>query len=223
MALQPQSANSTQASPGLYLITPRTDDPAMFLSGLVDDLGLHTAGMVAAVLVRLADADERTLINRVKTVTSSVQDQGVALLIDDHPDIVVRAGGDGAHVVGIEALTPALDLLKPERIVGVSGLKTRHDAMVAAEAGADYVMFGEPDAQGRRPSFEAIHERVAWWSEVFVVPCVAYAAHLEEVDILRSAGADFIAVEHLIFSDPRGPRAAMDDVMSRLHLLETSE
>ena len=48
--------------------------------------------------------------------------------------------------------------------------------MVAAEAGADYVMFGEPDAAGERPGFAAIEERVAWWAEVFEAPCVGYAA-----------------------------------------------
>ena len=87
-----------------------------------------------------------------------------------------RAGADGAHLTGMAAFTAALEQLKPERIAGVGGLATRHDAMVAAEAGADYVMFGEPDAAGERPAFDAIEERIAWWAEVFEAPCVGYAA-----------------------------------------------
>ena len=86
--------------------------------------------------------------------------------------------------------------------------------MLAAESGADYVMFGEPDRAGRRPSFEAIHERVAWWTEVFEVPCVAYAAGLDEVNDL--ATAEFVAVGEFVFTDSRGPAAAIADAAARL-------
>jgi thiamine-phosphate pyrophosphorylase len=75
--------------------------------------------------------------------------------------------------------------------------------MVAAEAGADYVMFGEPDASGRRPSFDAIAQRVAWWAEVFEIPCVGFAASLDEVEPLAAAGADFIAVGDCVFGPGR--------------------
>jgi thiamine-phosphate pyrophosphorylase len=219
MAMQPQLAHSRGPSPRLYLITPQVEDPITLAERLGDSVD---GGAVAAVLARMSDADERSLINRAKALNAAVQERGAALLIDGHPEIVMRAGSDGAHVKGTSALPGALALLKPERIAGVGGLKTRHDAMVAAEAGADYVMFGEPDALGHRPSFGAIVERVAWWSELFVVPCVAYAATLTEVDELRDAGADFVAVEDLVFSDPRGPRAAASDLASRLQKLETA-
>jgi thiamine-phosphate pyrophosphorylase len=76
--------------------------------------------------------------------------------------------------------------------------------MLAAEAGADYVMFGEPDATGHRPSFEAITERVAWWAEVFEAPCVALAGSLDEVEPLAAAGADFVALGDWALRDPRG-------------------
>jgi thiamine-phosphate pyrophosphorylase len=219
MAVQSQLAHSGGPSPRLYLITPQVGDPAALAERLADALD---GGAVAAVLVRMADADERSLINHAKMLNAAAQERGAALLIDGHPEIVARAGSDGAHVNGMRALPAALELLKPERIAGVGGLKTRHDAMVAAEAGADYVMFGEPDASGHRPSFDAIVERVAWWSGLFVVPCVAYATTMTEVDELCAAGAEFIAAEHLILSDPRGLRAAVADVTSRLHMLETA-
>jgi thiamine-phosphate pyrophosphorylase len=86
--------------------------------------------------------------------------------------------------------------------------------MEAAQAGADYVMFGEPDAAGKRPSFEAIQDRVAWWSEVFEVPCVAYADNLAEVDALGAA--EFVALGAFVFDDPRGPAAAVADAAARL-------
>ena len=110
-----------------------------------------------------------------------VQGAGAALVLDGHADLVARAGADGVHLTGLDDFAEALERLKPERIVGVGGLATRHDCMLVAERGADYVMFGMPDAAGRRPPFEAIEERVAWWAELFELPCVAYADTLEEI------------------------------------------
>jgi thiamine-phosphate pyrophosphorylase len=113
--------------------------------------------------------------------------------------------------------------LQPERIAGCGGLATRHDAMLAAEAGADYVMFGEPDATGHRPAFEAVADRVSWWAEIFETPCIAFAATLAEVDGVAAAGADFVAVGDCIFDDARGPAAAIADAAQRLALPETVE
>jgi thiamine-phosphate pyrophosphorylase len=80
--------------------------------------------------------------------------------------------------------------------------------MTAAEQGADYVMFG--DAQdGKRASFDAIVERVAWWAEVFEIPCVAMAQSFDEVGPLAAAGADFVAVGDFIWNDKRGVTAAL--------------
>jgi thiamine-phosphate pyrophosphorylase len=143
-----------------------------------------------------------------------VQERGAALLLDGRPELVARSGADGAHLTGTEAVKEAIAGLKPDRIAGVGGLASRHEAMLAAESGADYVMFGEPDRAGKRPSFEAIHERVAWWTHVFEVPCVAYAAGFDEVDEL--AAAEFVAVGEFIFSDSRGPASAIADAAARL-------
>ena len=197
MASRPKQADPRPA-PRLYLVTPPVADAQAFSTQLAAAMGV---GDVAAVLLRLADADERTQINRAKALCPVVQDKGAALLLDGHPDLVARAGTDGAHLTGIADFTAALEQLKPERIVGVGGLVTRHDAMVAAEAGADYVMFGEPGAAGERPDFDAIEERVAWWAEVFEAPCVAYAEADEEVAPLVKAGADFVALGDWLWRD----------------------
>jgi thiamine-phosphate pyrophosphorylase len=171
---------------------------------------------VAAVLLRLADADERSLINLVKEIAPKVQRRDVALILAGRDDIVARSGADGAHLGDVEALKEAVSRLKPKSIAGAGGLHTRHEAMEAAEAGADYVMFGEPDAAGRRPSFDSVVDRVEWWAEVFEIPCVAYAARLEEISTLAGAGADFVAVGEAVFDDPRGVRAALADAVARL-------
>ena len=82
--------------------------------------------------------------------------------------------------------------------------------MLAAESGADYVMFGEPDRDGHRAGFEAVLQRVSWWAEVLTIPCVGYAASLEEVETLARAGADFVAIDETIWRDTRTLASAID-------------
>ena len=195
--------------PRLYLATPVVDDP----SSLAADLpGLLAAADIAAVLVRLKEADPRGMIARVKALAPAIQDAGSALLLDGHVDLVARSGADGAHLCGIAALEEAWLSLKPDRIAGVGGLATRHDSMAAGELGADYVLFGEPDALGRRPSTEAIAERLGWWAELFEPPCVGYAASREEAHEFALAGADFVLVGDLVWADPRGAATALAEI-----------
>src|SRR5215217_7930823 len=149
MANAPQK-QSPRPAPRLYLVAPRVNDPADLAQKF--DRILGTAD-VAAVLLRLPQDGERALIDYAKIIVPAVQAKGVALLLDGHAELVARAGADGAHLTGIEALIEALDTLKPQWIAGAGGLHTRHDAMRAGERGADYVMFGEPAA--RRPPFAA--------------------------------------------------------------------
>jgi thiamine-phosphate pyrophosphorylase len=148
----------------------------------------------------------------VKSIGAIVQRRDIALLLDGRPDIVGRAGADGAHLTGIEALRGALGTLKPERIAGVGGLRSRDDAMLAGEASPDYVMFGEPDGrgnQGKRPQFPAIVERVEWWAELFQLPCIGYAAAADEIRPLAEVGADFVALGEWIWQEPGGAKIAV--------------
>jgi thiamine-phosphate pyrophosphorylase len=213
----PQSGN--RPNPRLYLLTPLVSDPAPLSGALA---GIIRTVDVAAVLLRLHDADERSLINRVKAVAPTVQALGAALIVAARPDIVARAGADGAHLVGPDALQAAIQTLKPNYIAGAGGLRSRHDAMVAAEAGAAYVMFGEGDAAGNHPSRDAVIDRVAWWAEVFEIPCVGCATKLDDIDALAAAGADFVAVGDALFEDPRGPEAAAAEAAARLAITETT-
>lgn len=203
--------------PRLYLIAAVTDG-AEFAADL--PALLHAAD-VAALLLRLRGkaADERALISTVRRIAPAVQSLGVALIIDGRPDLVARTSADGAHLSGITALQEALPALKPDRIAGAGLLPTRHDAMLAAEAGADYVMFGEPDGEGNRLSFAAIVERIAWWADVFESPCVGYAGSLDEVSELAAARADFIAVGDLVFT-AGDPLATLASVAQRLQAEE---
>lgn len=181
--------------PRLYLVPPPADEPAELARTLGQMLD---AADVAAVLLRLPQGEERTVLGYAQTIAPVVQAKGAALLLDGRAELVARADADGAHLTGIAAFTAAVTLLKPQRIAGAGGLATRHDAMLAGEGGADYVMFGDPI--GRRPRFDLILERVAWWAALFEVPCVGYAATLDEVSPLTAAGADFVALGEFVFT-----------------------
>ena len=196
-------------APRLYLATPIVVDPASLIAHLP---GLFAAADIAAVLLRLKETDHRGMISRVKAIAPVVQAAGPALLLDGHVELVARGGADGAHLAGIDALEEALPSLKPDRIAGVGHLITRHDSMIAGERGADYVLFGEPDSEGKRPSPQAVAERLSWWAELFEPPSVGYAATAEEISEFVMAGADFVLVDDLVWADGRGPAAALSDL-----------
>jgi len=200
-------------APRLYLVTPEVADAAVFLADL--EAALAVGGDVAAVLLRLASGDERTQINRIKALAPLVQDKGVALVLDGHAELVARGGADGAQLTGLEEFLAAGEALRPGRIAGCAGLVSRHDAMTAAERGADYVVFGDM-TEGHRSGLAAIVERVAWWAQVFEVPCVACAESFDEIEPLAAAGAEFIAVGDFVWRDPRGVAAALDNVSKQL-------
>ena len=206
-------------APRLYLATPRVDDAAALAAALPEWLA---ATDIAAVLLRLAPSDPRSLITKIKTLAPVVQTGGAALLLDGHADLVARGGADGAHVAGIDAMQEALPSLKPDRILGVGDLTTRHDAMTAGEAGADYVLFGEPDRHGQRPATDAIAERLNWWAELFEPPCVGFADSIAEAKIFAEAGADFIAVGDCIWNDPRGAATALMDAAHAIRLSQAA-
>lgn len=195
-------------APRLYLATPPVGDPA-HLARILPNL-IASAG-IAAVLVRFADADERSIIQRGKALAPAIQNAGAAMLIADRFELVARMGADGAHLRDLDVLKEALPTLRPDRIAGVAGLESRHDAMLAGET-ADYVMFGEPPVKGPRPAAEAIAERLAWWAELFEVPCVGHAATRDEALAFAATGAEFLLLGEFIWDDPRGPKAALMDV-----------
>jgi thiamine-phosphate pyrophosphorylase len=204
-------------APRLYLVTPEIADASAFARALEPVL---PAADIAAVLLRFAAASENELVKRAKAIAPAVQGRGVALLLAGHAELAGRSGADGAHLSGIPALRDAIAALQPARIAGAGGLRTRHDAMLAGEAGADYVMFGEPDERGHRPSFEAVTERVGWWAEVFEPPCVGYAGAVDEVAPLARAGADFVALGEWIWTAEGGPEAAVRTAGARLAAAE---
>jgi thiamine-phosphate pyrophosphorylase len=202
----------------LYLITPVLEDAEAFAPLLAEACA---AGDVAAVLLRLASADERSLVNRVKALAPAVQDAGAALIVAvegeaDLATIAARGGADGVHVNGAAAVREMRERLKADRTIGTGAGRTKDDAMTLGEAGADYLLFGEPRADGTLPPLDAVAERAAWWAEIFETPCAVYAPTLESVPRLVATHAEFIALGEAAWSHPDGPAAAIRSLAGKL-------
>lgn len=193
--------------PRLYLITPPVSDWAAYAPILEAAVA---ACDVACLLLQTESRDEGERQKIVRALAPSVQKHGIACLIADDAHLVAGSGADGVHIEGThEKVEAALKSLQPNYIVGVGGLATRDSAMSAGEAGVDYVMFGGP---ANPQEHSEIVERVAWWTEIFNVPCVGYAHELASIPDLVRAGAEFIALGPAVFADPRGADVALRDV-----------
>jgi len=205
-----------KTKPRLVLITPEITDAEAFAPTLA--LACETAD-VAAVIVRLAPANDAEQFVRIEMLAGAVHGIDAALLLDGCAHLVAQAGADGTFVSG-DAIAAARSSVKNDHVVGAGRLETRHDAMTAAEGGADFVLFGDKTAEGKRPMMPSLIERVTWWAEVFVIPCVAYAAHVDEIDPLVRAGADFVALGEEAVWSATDLTASLEAANQRLTIAE---
>jgi len=192
----------------LMLVTPPVEDAEAIVFRLMQAMA---GGDIAAIVLRLTPGDDRSRIERVKRLAAPVQANNVALVVEDSALVATRGGADGVHVTGgPEAIAEARSSLRNERIIGAGGLRARHDAMDVGEAGVDYVMFGEPRADGSVPPLAAVIERAGWWAEIFETPCVAYAPDAESVPALVETGAEFVALGAWAFEEGQDIRALVE-------------
>jgi thiamine-phosphate pyrophosphorylase len=201
----------------LYLITPANldgDRLDAFATALTEALA---AGDVACVQLRLkgpddAPPDPEAVRRAARLLCPIAQARDVAFLMNDFPELAAELGCDGVHV-GQED-TPyeaARRIVGANAIVGVTCHDSRHLAMEAAEAGADYVAFGAFFPTGTKtPKTRARPDLIAWWAEMMEVPCVAIGGiTVENCAVLVEAGADFLAVAAGVWQYPEGPGAAV--------------
>ena len=194
----------------LYLITPILDD-ASFAPRLAEACA---TGAVAAVLLRLAPADERGLTNLVKALAPAAQEHGAAVIVAseakaDLANVAARGGADGVHIPGDPARLRELRERLTERAIGAGAIRSKDDAMGLGEAGADYLLFGEPRPDGSLPSLESVVERASWWAEIFETPCIVYAPSLDALAGAAATRAEFVALGDAVFAHPGGPAAAV--------------
>jgi thiamine-phosphate pyrophosphorylase len=123
-----------------------------------------------------------------------VQASGLACLVENDAALAERLGADGLHLdANAETYTAARKLLGESANLGVLCGLDRHDAMQMAELGADYVAFG-PKAESIIDAIDQYADLIAWWAEIFVVPCVAWNVETaEQAAKFAALGADFVA------------------------------
>ena len=193
----------------LYLITPPKLEPASFAETLKRALD---AGDVASLQLRLKDVPDEEIEKAVEALMPVAQAHDVAFILNDRPDLAKRFGCDGVHI-GQEdgSYTAARAAVGPDRIVGVTCHDSRHLAMEAAEAGADYVAFGAffPTAT-KEPKAQCGINVLKWWADLMVVPCVAIGGITPgNAKPLIEAGADFLAVSSGVWDHAGGPVTAI--------------
>jgi len=193
------------------LITPPAFEPRAFARDLAVALD---AGDVACLQLRLKDAQDHEILRAAEIVMPICARRDVAFIVNDRPDLAKKASADGVHVGQDDASYQDARLtLGPDKIVGVTCHDSRHLAMEAADAGADYVAFGAffPTSTKEAKS-TADPEILRWWSDIMTVPCVAIGGiTVENCAPLVEAGADFLAVVNGVWRYPHGPARAVKD------------
>ncbi len=173
----------------LYLTLPANASPAVERS-LAEVIEL--ADVACLLLCQDGTEADPALDLRLRELTLA---RDVAFLVENDAARARRIGADGVHLPADAALYgQAREHLGQRAIIGVGCNESRHDAMLLAELGADYVAF-VPAAAASGREREDRAELIAWWSEIFVVPCVAWNVETpEEAVNLARLGADFVAL-----------------------------
>ena len=201
----------------LYLVTPPVlPDLASFVGTLGEALD---AGDVAALQVRLKDVDDQAVLAAVAAILPVARAKGVAVILNDRPDLARQSGCDGVHLGQSDApLEQARRIMGPDAMIGVTCHDSRELAMEAAEAGADYVAFGAfypttTKATTHRPEVEIL----TIWQETIEVPCVAIGGiTAQNAAALAKAGADFVAVSSAVWDHPGGSAQAVREFNQEL-------
>lgn len=203
----------------LYLITPPGIDDA-FDASLAAALA---AGDVAAVQLRLKDIPDADILRIGERIKPIVQNAGAAFILNDRPDLAAILGADGVHIgQGDGPYAEARALMGKDKTIGVTCHASKHLAMEAAEAGADYIAFGAFfPTQTKDAPIRAELDLLTWWQEAMEIPCVAIGGITNEsAETVARAGADFIAVSAGVWAHRDGPAAAVaafNQALDRAH------
>ena len=199
----------------LYLITPPAIPDLGGFARAFDEA--MAAGDIACLQIRLKDqtgvaAPDDHIRELTQRIIGPAQNRGIAVLINDSPELAAALHADGVHIGQTDgSYAEARRIVGPSAIVGVTCHASRHLALEAAEAGADYVAFGAFYATDTKAAAaHAEPDLLAWWQEMIETPCVAIGGvTLANARPLVEAGADFLAVSAGVWRHPQGPGAAI--------------
>jgi thiamine-phosphate pyrophosphorylase len=199
----------------LYLISP----PVLRLGDFVSQVRqAFSGGDIGCFQLRLKGADDADIVKAAREIIPICHDHGAAFILNDRPDLALKAGADGVHLGQDDgSVREARSLLGIDGVVGVSCHDSRHLSMVAGEQGADYVAFGAfYPTQSKSPEALAKYgtptpDILEWWQSYMVLPCVAIGGiKPSNCAPLVKAGADFIAVITAVWEHPEGPKRAVE-------------
>jgi thiamine-phosphate pyrophosphorylase len=194
----------------LYLVVP-ADAPQVAAK-----LGPMLAGGHIACLLLTANDEGQYDPAIVRPLVKLAQGRGVAVLLADDAVAARLVGADGVHLADNPFdYNDARRTLGPKGIVGVEIGLSRHDAMELGERGADYVAFAESDEDPGEDAETGVAvpmpERIAWWAEVFTVPCIAWdMITTEDAAEYAALGADFVAIAPEAWLDAANPASVID-------------
>lgn len=192
----------------LYLISPPVIGDG-FVQQLADALD---GGKVAAFQLRLKGVDEDAIARAAEPLQKLCADREVAFIINDSVALAQRLGADGVHLgQGDGDPRDARKILGPKVQIGVTCHDSRHLAMEAGEAGADYVAFGAFYPTTTKDTHHRPEPSIlGWWTTLFELPCVAVGGiTADNAAPLIAAGADFLAVSGAVWNHPEGPKAGV--------------
>ena len=201
---------SDPATPGcqLYLISP-LDVGGEFPDQLRAALA---GGPVAAFQFRVKDVDSHAAARLADPLQKICNEHDVAFIVNDSVSLAKRLNADGVHLgQGDSDIAEARQELGRDIQIGVTCHDSRHLAIDAGEAGADYVAFGAfYESATKQAKFRADPELLTWWSTLIEIPCVAIGGiTVENAAPLVKAGADFLAVSGGVWNHDNGPQAAV--------------
>lgn len=213
-----------QKEPGcqLYLVAEAGEGAAARLAAAFG------AADAATVLIR-APEGQALQAAAAKPLIEIARRAGVAALVAGDAALARAAGADGVHLgwsKGVLAeYQAARAALGAESIIGIDPGISRHDAMTVAEAGADYIAFGAPSLlKDRDKGRERRNELVAWWAEIFQVPCVAFDVETaEEAEALARDGADFVAVTLPADAAPADAQSVVASIAAAIRVAERAQ
>jgi thiamine-phosphate pyrophosphorylase len=193
----------------LYLITPPViENPYEWVKTWEATLD---AGDIACVQIRLKNLADDALARMVDLLRPAAQQRGIAVLLNDRPDLAFETGCDGVHIGQQDGSYAEARKAIGDGIVGLTCHNSRHLAMEAGEMGADYVAFGAFFPTSTKDvEHQADLDLLRWWTELFTVPCVAIGGiTVDNCRPLVDGGADFLAVSGGVWNHPEGPAAAV--------------
>jgi len=201
----------------LCLVTPSPSEPAVLARLVASAL---SGGDVASLIVTVDPPDPRALQEIAEAIVPIAVRRGVATLVHNDTRIVGRAGADGAHIdSGVADLADAVAALRPKKIVGAGGVRSRHEAMLAGEANPDYVFFGRLDGDTEESIYPKALELAAWWSSLFVIPAIVMGgSSIASVGDAAVNGIAFVGLRSAVFAadDPAAAVAEANRILAEV-------